>query len=65
MEVERNIGFVMVHKEEKLTPSQREFVNDLKHSLEQVELHLQGKIQLQDAHEFLDELEREEAIASK
>jgi hypothetical protein len=65
MEVERNIGFVMVHKEEKLTPSQREFVNDLKHSLEQVELHLQGKIQLQDAYEFLNELEREEAIASK
>lgn len=65
MEVERNIGFVMVHMEEKLTPSQREFVNDLKHSLEQVELHLQGKIQLQDDYEFLNELEREEAIASK
>jgi hypothetical protein len=37
----------------------------LKHSLEEVELHLQGKIQLQDAYEFLNELEREEAIASK
>jgi hypothetical protein len=37
----------------------------LKHSLEQVELHLQGKIQLQDDYEFLNELEREEAIASK
>jgi hypothetical protein len=37
----------------------------LKHSLEEVELHLQGKIQLQDAYEFLNELEREESIASK
>ncbi|MFY7912317.1 MAG: hypothetical protein ACOVO2_22310 [Emticicia sp.] len=65
MEVVRNIRFVKVRKEEKLTPSQKEFVNDLKHSLEQVELHLQGKIQLQDAYEFLDELEKEEAISSK
>jgi hypothetical protein len=65
IEIVTNIRFVEVCKEEKLTPSQREFVNDLKHSLEEVELHLQGKIQLQDAYEFLNELEREESIASK
>ncbi|MDZ7933778.1 MAG: hypothetical protein U5M51_02145 [Emticicia sp.] len=65
MEVVRNIRFVKVRKEGELTPIQKEFVDDLKHSLEEVELHLQGKIQLQDAFEFLDELEKEEAIASR
>ena len=49
-----------IRKGSKLTPSQKEFVEDLKHSLEQVELYLQGKIQLQDAFEFLEELKREE-----
>lgn len=49
-----------IHKYRKLTPAQKEFVDGLKHSLEQVELHLQGKIQLQDAFEFLKELKREE-----
>lgn len=65
MEVVRNIRFVKVRKEEKLTPSQKEFVNGLKNSLEQVELHLQGKIQLKDAYELLQELKNEELENSK
>lgn len=65
MEVVRNIRFVKVRKEEKLTPSQKEFVNGLKSSLEQVELHLQGKIQLKDAYELLQELKNEELENSK
>jgi hypothetical protein len=48
-----------IRKYSKLTPAQKEFVDGLKHSLEQVELHLQGKVQLQDAFEFLDELKQE------
>lgn len=65
MEVVRNIRFVKVRKEEKLTPSQKDFVNGLKSSLEQVELHLQGKIQLKDAYELLQELKNEELEDSK
>ena len=48
-----------IRKYSKLTPAQKEFVDGLFHSLEQVELHLQGKVQLQDAFEFLDELKQE------
>jgi hypothetical protein len=38
------------------TPEQQEFIDDLKVSLQEVELHLQGKIKLQSAREFLAEL---------
>ncbi len=65
MEVVRNIRFVKIRKEEKLTVSQKEFVEDLKHSLEEVELHQKGMIQLKDAYEFLDELEREQTMISR
>ena len=65
MEVVRNIRFVKIRKEEKLTASQKEFVEDLKHSLTQVELHLQGKVQLRDAYELLGELRNEELADSK
>jgi len=58
MEVIRNIRFVKIRKEEKLTTEQQEFVNDLKESLEEVELHVQGKIKLQSARDFLKELEK-------
>lgn len=40
----------------KLTPRQQKWVDELKDSLKQVELHQQGKIKLQDAYEFLAEL---------
>lgn len=40
----------------KLTLEQQEWVEELKHSLEQVELHQQGKIELKSAWELLDEL---------
>ena len=43
----------------KLTPEQQEFVDDLKEALHEVELHQQGKIKLQSAREFLEELRRE------
>ena len=65
MEVVRNIRFVKVRKEEKLTLYQKEFVEDLKHSLREVELHQKGLIQLKDAYEFLDELEKEQTMTSK
>lgn len=40
----------------KLNPEQQEWVDGLKDALNEVELHVQGKIQLQDAKEFLNEL---------
>ena len=39
-----------------LSAKQKKFVDDLKHSLDEVELHRQGKIKLQTAREFLNEL---------
>jgi hypothetical protein len=38
------------------TPEQQEFIDDLKVSLQEVELHLQGKIKLQTLEEALAEL---------
>lgn len=40
----------------KLTKEQQEFVDDLKHSLKQVEQHLKGEIKLQSADQLLEKL---------
>jgi hypothetical protein len=53
MELVNNLG---IKKVQRLTSKQKEFVDDLKHSLEEVEQHRQGKIQLQPARDFLNEL---------
>jgi hypothetical protein len=53
MELVNNLGFKKV---EKLSNKQMEFVDDLKNSLNEVELHRQGKIKLQSAKDFLNEL---------
>ena len=53
MELVNNLGFKNV---EKLSNKQKEFVDDLKNSLKEVELHRQGKIELQSAKDFLNEL---------
>lgn len=45
----------------KFTAEQQEFIDGLKQALIEVELHQQGKIKLQSAREFLEELRREEA----
>jgi hypothetical protein len=52
MELLNNLGFKNV---EKLSNNQMEFVDDLKNSLSEVELHRQGKIKLQSAKDFLNE----------
>ncbi|MBD2754804.1 hypothetical protein [Spirosoma validum] len=43
-------------KSKTFTPEQQEWINDLKESLEQVELHQQGKIKLKSFDQLLDEL---------
>ncbi len=53
MELINNLGFKKV---KRLSKEQKGFVDDLKHSLEEVEQHRQGKIQLQPARDFLNEL---------
>ena len=45
----------------KFTAEQQEFIDGLKQALIEVELHQQGKIKLQSAREFLEDLRREEA----
>lgn len=40
----------------KYTPEQQEWIDDFREALHEVELHQQGKIQLQDARDFLNEL---------
>jgi hypothetical protein len=53
MELINNLGFKKV---EKLSSKQIEFVDDLRDSLNEVEQHRQGKIKLQSAKDFLNEL---------
>jgi len=53
MELVNNLGFKEVMR---LTKEQKKFIDDLKNSLKEVELHRQGKIKLQTARDFLNEL---------
>ena len=38
------------------TPEQQEWIDDFREALHEVELHQKGKIRLQDARDFLNEL---------
>ncbi|OQX82286.1 MAG: hypothetical protein B6D64_00710 [Bacteroidetes bacterium 4484_276] len=53
MELVKNLGFEEV---KRLSNKQKEFVEDLRHSLKEVEQHRQGVIKLQSAKDFLNEL---------
>ncbi len=53
LELVKNLGFKKVRK---LSDEQREFVDDLKQSLKQVDEHQKGKIRLQSARDFVNEL---------
>ncbi|TVQ13485.1 MAG: hypothetical protein EA361_09625 [Bacteroidetes bacterium] len=53
LELVNNLGFKKV---KQISKEQKQFVDDLQHSLEQVKQHQEGKIKLQSAKEFLDEL---------
>ncbi len=53
MELINNLG---IKKVKRLSKQQKEFVDDLENSLNEVELHRQGKIKLQPARDFLNEL---------
>ena len=53
MELVNNLGFKKVRQ---LTHEQQEFVDDLQHSLEEVKLMQEGKIEKQSAEDFLNEL---------
>ncbi len=43
-------------KPKQYTPEQQEWIDDFREALHEVELHHQGKIKLQDARDFLNEL---------
>lgn len=53
MELVNNLGFKKV---KKISKKEQQFVDDLQHSLEQVKQHQEGKIKLQPAKDFLNEL---------
>ena len=53
MELVNNLGFKKVRQ---LTSDQQEFVDDLQHSLEEVKLMQEGKLEKQSAEDFLNEL---------
>jgi len=53
MELVNNLGFKNM---KQITKEQQQFVDDLQQSLEQVKLHQEGKIKLQSAGDFLNEL---------
>lgn len=53
IELLKNFSFV---KTEQITPSKAQFLKELKGSVEEVTLARQGKIKLQSARDFLNEL---------
>jgi hypothetical protein len=53
MELVNNLGFKKV---KQISKEQKKFVDDLQNSLEQVKQHQDGKIKLQSARDFLNEL---------
>lgn len=57
-ELIENLDFVKVAEERdlQLTPGQADFIDGLKNSLSQVEDHVHGRIKLQSAKDFLNEL---------
>ena len=65
LELVTNLSFTKIQKinGESLTTEQQEFVNDLKSSLEQAELHQQGKIKLKNAKNFLLEHKKNKAFS--
>ena len=52
-------------KTKKYTPEQQEWIDDFREALNDVELHQQGKIELQTAEEFLAEMRAEQAAQAK
>ena len=61
MELIQNLKFkaepTVKTRKKPFTPEQQEWIDDLKESLEQVELHQQGKIKLKSFDQLLDELQ--------
>jgi hypothetical protein len=53
MELLKNFSFV---KTQNLTPTKAQFLQELKESVKEVTLAKQGKIKLQSARDFLNEL---------
>ena len=53
LELIKNLGFKKV---KRLTVEEKAFVDDLKHSLGEVEQHMKGNIELQTARDFINEL---------
>ena len=57
MELLRNFSFVSVAKKsEKTSAFKKELATDLKEALRQADLHEKGKIKLQSARDFLNEV---------
>ena len=53
IELLNNLG---ISKIKKLTNEEKDFVDDLQQSLDEVEQHKDGKLQLQNAKDFLNEI---------
>ncbi len=60
MELLNSFDFVKVSDNKSkpiaISSKQKKFVDDIKHSLNEVEQHSQGKIKLQSAKDFINEL---------
>jgi hypothetical protein len=56
MELIKNLGFVKIQSEQKLYKENQAFVDEVQESLNQVEKHLKGKIELKSADQLFDEL---------
>lgn len=56
LELVKSLGFVKISEEANLTKNQKEFVEGTKDSLQQVEQHLKGNINLKTADQLHNEL---------
>ncbi len=59
MQLAKELDFVILDEkktEKKLTAKQKKWVNDFRTALNEVDLHMKGKIKLKTAQQLLDEL---------
>ncbi len=56
LELVKNLGFAKLSVKERLSAEEERFVHGTKKSLEQVENHLKGEVELKTADELIDEL---------
>lgn len=53
----KSLDFISIHKKEDYEePTKKEILDSIKQGMKEVQMHMEGKIELQPARDFLNEL---------